>query len=100
MVCRGRDRLWVANLNGKWLIRRLVDSRRDLMQPAGVFEQFAGARAVGRAYQAVALHEVDEVSGAAVADAQAALQQRRRGFAEFEDQADGVVEELVVVAFG
>src|SRR5262249_23218940 len=49
---------------------------------------------------AVFLHQIDQVRGAAVADTQAALQQRRRGLAELEDELDGVLEELVVlVAF-
>ena len=39
----------------------------------GGFEDFAGLAAVGGADQAVALHHVDEVGGAAVADAQPAL---------------------------
>ena len=38
--------------------------------------------------------------GAAVADAQAALQERGRCFAEFEDQPHGIVEELVIIALG
>ncbi len=57
-------------------------------------------RAVGGAYEAVALHHVDEVGGAAVADAEAALEERGAGFAELEDQADGVVEEVVVFLAG
>jgi len=40
---------------------------------------FAGLGAVGGADQAVVLHHVDEVGGAAVADAQAALQERGAG---------------------
>ena len=36
------------------------------------------------------------MGGTAVADAETALQEGRGGFAEFEDQADGVVEEGVV----
>ena len=66
------------------------------MQPAGGFEEFAGAGAVGGADKAVALHEVDQMGGAAVADAEASLEERGGGFAEFEDQADGVVEQGVV----
>jgi hypothetical protein len=37
------------------------------------------------------------VGGAAVADAEAALEQRRAGLAEFEDQAHGVVEHGIVL---
>jgi hypothetical protein len=36
---------------------------------SGGFEDFAGLGAVGGADEAVALHHVDEVGGAAVADA-------------------------------
>src|ERR1039458_3269039 len=66
----------------------------------GGFEDFAGFAAVGGADQAVVLHHVDEVGGAAVADAQAALQQRGAGLAELEDQAHGVVEQVVVLLAG
>ena len=66
------------------------------MQPAGSLQQFAGAGAVGGANQAVALHQVDQMGGAAVADAQPPLQQRRGSLAELEDQRYGVVEERVV----
>jgi len=72
----------------------------DFVEPAGGFEEFAGAGAVGGADEAVAFHEVDEVGGAAVADAEAALEERGGGFAELEDEAYGVVEEFVVVALG
>ena len=66
------------------------------MEPAGGFEEFAGAGAVGGADEAVALHEVDQMGGAAVADAETSLEERGGGFAELEDQADGVVEHGVV----
>src|SRR5208337_3531353 len=48
---------------------------------------------VGGADQAVVLHHVDEVGGAAVADSEAALEERGGGLASFEDHADGVVME-------
>ena len=40
------------------------------------------------------------MGGAAVADAQPALEQRGAGLAELEDEADGVVEEVVVFLAG
>src|ERR1035437_8015750 len=68
----------------------------DLVEPAGGFKQFAGAGAVGGAYQAVAFHQVNQVGGAAVADSQPPLEERRGRLAELEDQAHGIVEESVV----
>ena len=53
----------------------LVVGGRDFVEPAWGFEEFAGAGAVRGADEAVAFHEVDEVGGAAVADAEAALEE-------------------------
>ena len=64
----------------------------DFFVVVGGFEDLAGLASVGGADQAVVLHHVDEVGGAAVADAQAALEERGAGLAELEDQAHGVVE--------
>ena len=50
-----------------------------LFVEVGGFQELAGLRAVGGADQAVIVHHVDEVGGAAVADAQAALQERGAG---------------------
>jgi hypothetical protein len=55
------------------------------VNPAGALEDFAGLGTVGWAYEAVAFHHVDEVGGAAVADAQAALEEAGAGLAELED---------------
>src|SRR6266496_2433547 len=63
-----------------WLALHLRDPVRRL-------EDLARLGAVGAAHDAVALHQVDEVSGAAVADAKAALQQGSRGLAELQHQA-------------
>jgi len=43
--------------------------------PVGTLQDFARLWAVGSANDAVVLHEIDEVRGAAIADAQAALEQ-------------------------
>src|ERR1035438_5164896 len=72
----------------------------DFFVVVGGFEDFAGLGAVGGADQAVVLHHVDEMGGAAVADAQAALEERGAGLAELEDETDGVVEEVVVLLAG
>ena len=45
-----------------------------LIQPVGALEHFAGLAAVGRPDEAVALHHVEDAGGAAVAQAEAALQ--------------------------
>src|ERR1035441_672376 len=73
------------------------------MQPARSLQQFARAGAVCRANQAISLHEIDEVRGAAIPDSKPPLQQRSRGFAKFKNQTYCVVEEgvaLVGVAIG
>ena len=54
--------------------RELAEGGVYFFVVVGGFQDFAGLGAVGGADKAVALHHVDEVSGAAVADAQAALQ--------------------------
>src|ERR1035437_6262022 len=72
----------------------------DLVEPAGGFKQFAGAGAVGGAYQAVAFHQVNQVGGAAVADSHPPLEARRGRLAELEDQGHGIVEESVVFVAG
>src|ERR1039458_2619946 len=82
----------------RWL--GLAEGGVDFFVVVGGFEDFAGLGAVGGTDQAIALHHVDEVGGAAVADAQAALQQRGAGLAELEDEADCVVEEIVVFLAG
>jgi hypothetical protein len=54
---------------------RLAEGGVYFFVVVGGFQDFAGFGAVGGAYQAVALHHVDEVGGAAVADAEATLQE-------------------------
>lgn len=46
----------------------------DFVKPAGSLEQLSGARAVGGANQAIALHQINEMGSPAVADAQPALE--------------------------
>ena len=70
--------------------------RFHLAQPVGRLEDLAGFGAVCGADDAVALHHVDQVGGAAVADAQAALQQGSRSLAELEHQPHSVFVQLVV----
>jgi len=53
----------------------LFDIRLHFMQPAGRFQEFSGAAAVGGTNQTVGFHDVDQMGGATVAHAQAALQQ-------------------------
>ena len=62
------------------------------MEPAGGFEQLAGAWAIGWANQAIALHQVNQMGSTAIPDAQPALEQGSGCLAEFEDQAHSVIE--------
>ena len=65
--------------------RRVRDFRKNklpqrlfhLAQPVRTLKHFAWLGAVGSAYNAVFLHQVNQVSGASITDAQASLQQRR-----------------------
>src|SRR5690242_1043961 len=66
------------------------------IEPAGTLKDFAGLGAVGGANDAVFLHQINQVSGAAIADAQAPLQQGSGGFSELDDQAHGIFEERIV----
>ena len=52
----------------------LAEGGLDFADPVAALQDLAGLGAVGGAYEAVALHEVDEMGCAAVADAQAALE--------------------------
>ncbi len=54
--------------------QRLPQAAFDFLEPVGAFEDFAGFAAVGRADDAVAVHHVEDAGGAAVAEAEAALQ--------------------------
>src|SRR6476660_8231995 len=69
----------------------------DFVEPARRFEQFAGAGAIGGAYQAVAFHQVDEVRGSTIANSKATLEERCRGFAKFKNQTYCVIEHGIVV---
>lgn len=65
--------------SGGWrkrLFSPLLVAGHYLVQPPRSLEQLARTRTIGGPDQAVALHHVDQVGGAAVADAQAALKQR------------------------
>src|SRR5450755_652037 len=72
----------------------------NLRDPIGTLQHFAGLGAVSGAYDTVALHEVDEVGGAAIADTQAALQEGSGRLAELDYQAHGIVVEGIVVVGG
>ena len=58
-------------------------------------EDFAGRAALELADDAVLGHEVDQPGGAAVADAQGALQERARAAALADDDLDGGLVQLV-----
>src|SRR5579862_6373676 len=75
------------------LAHRLFNFR----DPVRTLQQFARFWTIGRADDAVLFHQVDQMSRAAVSDAQAALQKGSRGFAEFNHQTHGVIEEGIVV---
>ena len=51
----------------------LPDRGLDLVEPVRRLEDLARLRSVGRTDDAIALHHVDQVSGAAIADAQPPL---------------------------
>lgn len=69
-----------------------------LGNPVGRLEDLARLGAIRRADDAVALHQVDEVGSASVANAQAALQQGSGCLAELQHQSHRVVKERIVVA--
>src|SRR5260221_8419260 len=58
----------------------------DFLQPVGPLQYLSRLGTVRRAHDAVALHQVDEVSCAPIADAQAALQQGSGRLAELEHE--------------
>ena len=68
--------------HGKRGWRALAHGLFDLRNPVRPLEYFTRLRTIGRAYDAVLLHEIDQVCGASVADAQAALQQGSGRLAE------------------
>src|SRR6266404_4709405 len=70
--------------------RGLARGLFDFRNPVGTLQYFAWLGTIGGADDAVLLHQIDEVRGAAVADAQAALQQRSGSFAELDDQLHGI----------
>src|SRR5258708_26437189 len=90
---KGGRRVWIGDCA---LAHRLFNFR-DPIRP---LQHFAWLRPVGGAYNAIAFHEVDEVGGASVADAQAALQEGSGGFAELDHEANGIVVERIVVFGG
>src|SRR5579862_2859110 len=67
------------------LAQRLI----DFAQPVLGLQDFARLGSVGRAHDAVFFHDVDQAGGAAVADAQAALQSGSGSAAGFADHTDG-----------
>ncbi len=71
----------------------------DFGEPVGFLEDLAGLGTVRGPNDAILFHQVNEVSGATIADAQAALQQGSGGLAELDDEANGIFEELVMLAF-
>src|SRR6185437_1785584 len=77
----------LATTEPRLLARRLI----DLAHPVAFLENFARLGAVGRADDAVLLHEIDQARGTAIADAQAALQCGSRGAAHLANHADSVL---------
>src|ERR1700679_3291771 len=69
----------------------------NFAQPVGTLQKFARFGAVRCAYNAVSLHQVDEVSRAAVTDSQPSLQQGSRSLAVLQHDTHGVLEKLVIV---
>src|ERR1039458_5698350 len=60
------------------------------VQPVRTAEDITRARPVGRADDGITLHLVEDAGGAAVAQAQIALEDRSRSFAHLADHAHGV----------
>src|SRR6476646_4047245 len=71
----------------------------NFAEPVWFLQNFARLWAVGRSHNSVVFHKVYEMCGAAIANAQAALQQGSRSFAELNHQAHGVLIKLIVLAF-
>lgn len=74
----------------------LFVAHRDFMEPVGRFEEFAGTWTIGSADQAVTLHEIDQMRGTSVADAQPPLKEGRGGLAELEDETNRIVKHGIV----
>src|SRR5215472_6342685 len=68
-------------------------------QPVWPLEDLAGLGAIGCTDNSVALHQVDEVRGAAIPDAQSALQQGSGSLAVLQHDAHCILEEFVVIVF-
>src|SRR5271166_3498058 len=69
----------------------------DFAQPVGPFQHFARFWPIRRAHDSVALHQIDEVSCASVADAQASLKQGSGCLPIFEHDSHGVLKKLVML---
>jgi len=68
----------------------------EFFHPVAIFEDFARLGAVGRTDDAVFFHKVDQARGAAVTDAQAALQCGSGSTAGVANDSNGVLIEVVV----
>ena len=63
-----------STFRGKDFAAALAQRFFNLIQPVRPLEYFAGLRPVGWADDPISFHQIDQVSGAAITDAQAALQ--------------------------
>src|SRR5215469_15856437 len=68
----------------------------EFFHPIAVFQDFTRLGAVGRADDAVFLHQIDETRGAAITDSQAALQGRSGSSAGITNDANCVLIQVVV----
>src|SRR5215469_6756154 len=90
--------LKVRWLTKKYLIcQELAQRLFHFAEPVRTLQHLARLGTVGGAHDAVSFHEIDQVSGASVADAQPPLQQRSGCLAKFDDQAHGVHVKLVML---
>src|SRR2546425_11637688 len=63
------------------------------------FDEYgAGLAFIGRPDDAGAFHSVQKAGGAAITDAEPALQGRRGSLTDFDDEADGFVVEVIELA--
>ena len=61
-------------------------------------KNFSRLRSFRGSDHVVAIHHIDQLGGAAVADAESALQQGRRGAARVDDDADRIIVERIVTS--
>src|SRR5580658_9809883 len=72
----------------------------DFRDPVRPLQHLARLGPIGSTDDAIAFHKVDQVGGAAIADAQAALQQGSGSLAKLDHKPHGIVEKRIVVVSG